>query len=249
MASSKPTPYAFAPTKDGKKLPWELGKPDNRRLPTIPDSDSPSSTDNDNASSSTSESVSGFYAVGQLFEARRQQRQADGGGGRDVASEPLEETQQEEPNPILCRCGNCPAEMPTAAENKCCMTENFTTTFLKDFENGKCIINCEQINHIFNSTHLEICWLAQRQYQGFRGPALNFSNMDNRNYRHHGYRSYIMLMHGKLGQYQRRVVPACLVTHLRNTYPDTYNQYKGFVAVNEDGEEILPHDIAGDPCE
>ena len=35
--SSKPTPYAFAPTKNGQKLPWELGIPeDGRVLPPVP---------------------------------------------------------------------------------------------------------------------------------------------------------------------------------------------------------------------
>ena len=28
MNTEGPTPYAFAPTKDGKKLPWELGRPE-----------------------------------------------------------------------------------------------------------------------------------------------------------------------------------------------------------------------------
>ena len=27
-SNNKPTLYVFAPTKDGRKVPWELGRPD-----------------------------------------------------------------------------------------------------------------------------------------------------------------------------------------------------------------------------
>ena len=45
MPLRRPTPYAFAPTRDGRKLPWELGRPEVRDIPAEPsDSEAVSST-------------------------------------------------------------------------------------------------------------------------------------------------------------------------------------------------------------
>ena len=51
MANRRPTPYAFAPTKDGRKLPWELGRLGEMNIPTVPsDSDSHSHSAQSSAS-------------------------------------------------------------------------------------------------------------------------------------------------------------------------------------------------------
>jgi len=69
---------------------------------------------------------------------------------------------------------------------------------------------------------------------GHTGPALAFGNMTNRDYRHHAYRTYIDFLYGLLGRHVRKVIPACIVDHIRTTWPDPDGKYVGFIAVNEE---------------
>ena len=37
--NNQPTPYAYAPRRDGGKIPWELGRPQAYHVPMLMDSD------------------------------------------------------------------------------------------------------------------------------------------------------------------------------------------------------------------
>ena len=136
---------------------------------------------------------------------------------------------------LLCRCGNC-KEMPTRVEQKCCMKENLNKTYLTDYEDGKCIVHCEEIAHILSAPSVKCAWLRHMRLRGYTGEHLDFTNMTNANYRYHAYRSYVDYIYGFLGKYNRRVIPACVTSYIRNMWPD--ESYRGFVEVDEDGNEI-----------
>ena len=59
--------------------------------------------------------------------------------------------------------------------------------------------------------------------------AINDAETYSKANRHQGYRQYILLEHGKLGEGDRRVIPSCAVWAIRDTFPDPFGQYKGFV--------------------
>lgn len=51
----------------------------------------------------------------------------------------------------------------------------------------------------------------------------------NQSMRHAAYRNFILWRHGRLGAGERRVIPACCVRRIRQVFPDSMNQYTGFL--------------------
>lgn len=158
--------------------------------------------------------------------------------------QPIAEEPQEAPpaRPHICTCQMCPARMPTRAEKKCCMQEDLAKTFFADYREGVCLSTYAEVRHNLHPISVRTSWLSQQQYLG-RYDALSFDNMDNNNYRYHAYRNYVKYIHGLLGRFQRKVVPACIVKVIRDTWPSADGTYRGFIAVTEDGQPIeVPED-------
>lgn len=63
---------------------------------------------------------------------------------------------------------------------------------------------------------------------GLRNDILGRRELTNREFRHAAYRQFILYRHGRLGSGDRRVIPACVVTMIRNKWPDPFGQYIGF---------------------
>ena len=75
---------------------------------------------------------------------------------------------------------------------------------------------------------VQCAWLQQRRFLGYRDDDLLFTLMTNENYRFHAYHIYIEFVWGYLGRHNRRVIPACVVTYIRSTWPRTDNHYTGY---------------------
>ena len=135
--------------------------------------------------------------------------------------------------------------MPNTFEDRCCQREPLNKTHIPDYEKGKCLQDCHVVQHVLSEVNVQLAWLSNMRYYGLVGDALRFDNMTNKNYRHHAYRNYIDFMFGKLGRHNRRVVPACIVSHVRTTWPDPDGNYVGFIHVDEDGNPIDEADMPG----
>lgn len=128
--------------------------------------------------------------------------------------------------------------MPTRVEQKCCQNEPLNRTHIPEYEKGKCLLEYPCIQYAISDVSAQLSWMSQQRLFGLEGNALAFSNMTNRNYRHHAYRRYVDYIYGLLGRHIRKIVPACVVTQIRNTWPENSGLYVGFQAVDEDGHPI-----------
>ena len=109
-----------------------------------------------------------------------------------------------------CVCGVC-CEMPTEDENKCCGRRTCITY------------------QLFSKICLDRDVL-QVVIQARADLGADEILFDNNEYRKCSYRQYTLWRYGKLGKGNRRVVPSCVVSVIRKTYPDAREQYMGFRA-------------------
>ena len=253
-ANGKPTPYAYAPTKAGGKLKHSLGQGMNEDSVLLPDdADVDSQSETDSATSSDHP----MYNIPDLVDSDEELHQVGDLFRRARASTPVEphveaieargnapDNEQAAGVP-LCRCGNC-VDMPLAIEQKCCCKEDLRSTHLEGFvpNTGACVLSSPTIQHVISKLSIQCAWLMQRKYQGFKDEALSFNNMTNREYRYHAYRCYTLYMNAILGKYNRKVVPACVVGHIRRTWPAEDNNYVGFIDVDENGTPIHNDELA-----
>lgn len=138
----------------------------------------------------------------------------------------------------FCRCGCCYdfVGLPSVLEQRCCVSEDYTTAHFTNHVEGQCILATREIDVILSKEHLQLSWYQQRQYQGYTGDNLAFDLMTNKNYRYHAYRSYIQYMHGRLGRKNRRVIPACVVAKIRSIWPSTDGLYVGYKPAEDDND-------------
>ena len=129
-------------------------------------------------------------------------------------------------------------------ENYCCQREALNRTHIPDYQPGKCLLACEAIQHVVGRVSVEISWLHKMRNFGHTGDALRFDNMSHKNYRHHAYCNYIDYIYGKLGQFNRKVVPSCIVSHIRQQWPDPDGNYMGFQQVDEFGQPVNMDELA-----
>lgn len=108
----------------------------------------------------------------------------------------------------------CLWAMPTEEERECCKQTP---------------VNCISSQPDFDFIVLDpLVFLVARRYRqailaAGEGQDLNKSN------RHAAYRQFILWWHGHLGAGNRRVIPCCCVWKIRDQYPDSFGQYRGFV--------------------
>lgn len=77
----------------------------------------------------------------------------------------------------------------------------------------------------------EICLardLLQLQMEARRDVGGIRYHLENKNFRHAGYRQFIFWQREILGKYQRRVIPSFVVTKIPTNYLSANGQYTGF---------------------
>ncbi|XP_072167445.1 uncharacterized protein [Diadema setosum] len=126
--------------------------------------------------------------------------------------------QQQPPSDVpWCTCGNC-HEMPSDAERLCCGARS------KE--------ECLSRHGIFFLLIDEAVLLIHRSMWK---DAFNMEDEpqepgdEDKCMRHAAYRSFIFWQHGRLGKGNRRVIPSCCVTEIRNRYPSPTRIYTGYV--------------------
>ncbi|XP_052694199.1 P2X purinoceptor 7-like [Crassostrea angulata] len=115
--------------------------------------------------------------------------------------------------PSWCTCNHC-REMPSEIEKLCC---------------GQTPTNCFSIVPDFQRVVLDdLVLLVARRYREDIIAAAPDADL-NRGNRHAAYRQFILWHHGHLGARNRRVIPSCCVWRIRDKFPDTFSQYRGFI--------------------
>ncbi|KAL3879772.1 hypothetical protein ACJMK2_032058 [Sinanodonta woodiana] len=108
-------------------------------------------------------------------------------------------------SPSWCLCNNC-REMPTDEEK------------LLQTNRGKLL---------FKASYEVVLLVAQRYRQDVL--ATEEDDNYNRGKRHAAYRQFILWTFGYLGAGNRRAIPGCCVWRIRDKYPDSFSQYRGFI--------------------
>lgn len=134
--------------------------------------------------------------------------------------------------------------MPHVFEQRCCQRLPLERTHIPDAEEGKCLLECVNVAQCIGEVNVQTSWLVEMQNYGHRGDALRFTHMSNKNYRHHAYKRFIGYIHGYLGRYNRKIVPACIVDDIRRRWPDADGNYVGFQALDDDGQMVDMDEIA-----
>lgn len=94
-----------------------------------------------------------------------------------------------------------------------------------------CVLAIEEVRYLLTEPAVKVAWRKAQRVEGYRRPALlAFENMKPENFRFHAYQNYIEYVHGHLGHGRRKVIPSCVVQHIRKRYPDPDGRYTGFVA-------------------
>lgn len=108
-----------------------------------------------------------------------------------------------------CVCGVC-RRMPDERENVCCKKRTCVTSYV-----------------MFNNVCLdrEVLQLAIRARCDIRADDPDYSTQS---YRKAAYRQYCLWKYGKLGRGNRKVLPSCVVTFIRQAYPAPDGNYMGF---------------------
>ncbi|XP_054759764.2 P2X purinoceptor 7-like [Lytechinus pictus] len=137
-----------------------------------------------------------------------------------------------------CGCGNC-VVMPTAIECICCRE----IARCLDLQAHGCVRDHEDFVRVcLTRVVLRVFNVARRDIRGHRararvrGRAPN-QELDNKSYRYASYRLFTYLVHGYLGRGVRKVIPSCVVSRIRQEFPQPSGVYIGFRR-GEDNEDI-----------
>ncbi|XP_070570981.1 P2X purinoceptor 7-like [Ptychodera flava] len=124
-------------------------------------------------------------------------------------------------NTDWCKCGNC-GIMSTLQECICCAELSLPESRLGD---ECCISSNESFQTVcLNQDVLDITLI---RLHDVRRDNIVYPH-DNRTYRWAAYTQFIYWSYGRLGKGNRRVVPSCVVQHIRRKYPEPSGIYVGF---------------------
>ena len=124
-----------------------------------------------------------------------------------------------------CKCDNC-SLMASEIENYCCNDSGAVVEIL-DSDQANCIVECQKFKDFTeNRNVLELLAYAGSNQKLARDKD---NNVKDEGLRYACYRSYLhMIKIYGTGKAQRVVLPSCVVTKVRELYPDPSGLYTGF---------------------
>ncbi|XP_041463372.1 P2X purinoceptor 7-like [Lytechinus variegatus] len=137
-----------------------------------------------------------------------------------------------------CFCGEC-TPMETVLQSRCCVELANCRTHLNES------IPCITAHPDFMKVCLEKAVLRTALVARLDTRGLDVRNipaeLENESYRYCGYRMFTYWIHGVLGRHVRRVIPACSVQRIRDTFPAADGRYVEFRFV-QDEVEVVPEE-------
>ncbi|XP_053569488.1 uncharacterized protein LOC128659927 [Bombina bombina] len=133
-------------------------------------------------------------------------------------------------NTDWCVCGNCQA-MPTTRESICC--RDVENIYSKIPDGSSCI--CEDPYVSISLTSRQYLVQVYRLLASYKKIP---NNPNERDLRKISYRSFTIFAHGYLGLRNRKAIPSCVVSTIRNAFPAPDRMYVGSYAAEEDGPAI-----------
>ncbi|XP_062597066.1 P2X purinoceptor 7-like [Saccostrea cucullata] len=122
---------------------------------------------------------------------------------------------------IWCDCGSCEV-MRTTVECICC-TEISAVDNIRESSDLECITNHQTF--IDNCLNLRVLEVSLYDYIQSEGP-IDDNEPINEIYRYVAYRRFVLWIWQRLGKGNRKVLPACVVSKIRNTFQSEH--YTGF---------------------
>ena len=194
-----------------------------------------SSSENESINSTESESdQEGIEEMDNLlqdlapyqFEPEETSDENESSESEDDSDEDEEEDIQEERrgNTNWCKCSSCKREL-RGIDSLCC-TEVAAINEEK-FEGKKCITEAEEFGLLCcNKAVLKNVLVGLHETRG--DPLEKDSEIKNRSLRFAAYKQFIWWIFQQLGKGNRRVIPSCVVWHIRKRFPEADGQYVRF---------------------
>ncbi|XP_031565199.1 P2X purinoceptor 7-like [Actinia tenebrosa] len=136
-----------------------------------------------------------------------------------------------------CTCQQC-VVMETADMCLCC--NELESRKYDNTQDSTCITTSEGFQCV--CLNRDVLWTALVSLHDREGSSLpTRTNIPNNSLRYASYRQFTWWVHGYLGKKIRRVIPACVVSKIRSTFPNPNEEYTGF---KEDGSEVAEVNLA-----
>ncbi|XP_078335853.1 P2X purinoceptor 7-like [Crassostrea virginica] len=123
-----------------------------------------------------------------------------------------------------CKCGNC-IIMETTRECKCCVDIPEVSSRLKENESSSICCIIQHPSFKVNCLNQHVLEVSYYEYIQDNGPLGNDEPIHEL-YRHLAYRRFARFIWKCLGRHNRRILPSCVVTAVRQKFPS--QQYCGF---------------------
>ncbi|XP_063407908.1 P2X purinoceptor 7-like [Mytilus trossulus] len=124
-------------------------------------------------------------------------------------------------NTNWCDCGNCNS-MTTADECVCC-SDISAVSYLMQPDDLNCITEHEVF--IANCLNRHVLQVSMYAYMEHIGP-FDDNEPINEKYRFMAYRRFVQWIWHRLGRHNRKILPACVVKKIRDSFPS--EEYCGF---------------------
>ncbi|XP_071146193.1 P2X purinoceptor 7-like [Mytilus edulis] len=125
-------------------------------------------------------------------------------------------------NTDWCDCGNC-EPMTTSEECTCCSNVS-AVSFHMQPEDLQCITEHEVF--VANCLNRHVLQVSMYAYLENVGP-FDDNEPINERYRFMAYRRFVQWIWHRLGRHNRKILPACVVKKIRDTFPsETYSGFK-----------------------